>query len=79
MRGKDQEGAERKSDSYDGSAERTSDGNIYCISGLSTGRKGIRREPKLRETKSKSYCKYIAALRTHTTEQSLLKQNIWRR
>lgn len=73
---KDREGAGRKSDSYDGSAERTSDGNIYCIQSTarvkSKGKEGIRRKPKLRETQSKSYCKYMAALLalcTHTTER----------
>ena len=69
------------SGSYDGRAERTSDDNIYCTSSTarveSRGQGDIRRKPKLRETKSESYCcKYMAALpallhtyyRTTTTE-----------
>lgn len=50
---KDEEGAELKSDSYDGRAERTSDGYIYCISRAarvkSKGKEGIHIKPKLRE------------------------------
>lgn len=76
MRQKDGEGAEPESDSYDGSAGGASDGNIYCISSRarvrSKGEEGIRRKPQLRETMSRSYCEYMAALlalRTHTTEQ----------